>query len=54
MSKKVAVIGGGIAGMEASAYLSAMGYNVTLIEKESKLGRPPSSMERTFPDPQAR
>ena len=37
MSKSVIVIGGGIAGMEASAYLSAMGFNVTLFEKDEKL-----------------
>ena len=36
MSKKVIVIGGGIAGMESSSYLSAMGYDVTLIEKEEE------------------
>ena len=49
MSKKVAVIGGGIAGMEASAYLSAMGYNVTLIEKESKLGGHLLQWKELFP-----
>jgi heterodisulfide reductase subunit A len=36
--KKVVVIGGGIAGMESAAYLTAMGYNVTLLEKTDKLG----------------
>lgn len=38
MSKKVAVIGGGITGMEASVQLSALGYDVTIIEKEKELG----------------
>jgi len=33
MNKNIVVIGGGIAGMESSAYLSAMGYNVTLLDK---------------------
>lgn len=38
MTKNVVVIGGGIAGMESSACLSVMGYSVTLLEKEDKLG----------------
>lgn len=38
MNKKVVVIGGGITGMEASVQLSALGYSVTVLEKESQLG----------------
>ena len=39
MSKKrVIVIGGGIAGMESSANLAAMGHEVTLLEKSNQLG----------------
>ena len=38
MGKKVVVIGGGITGMEASVQLSALGYTVTLLEKENQLG----------------
>lgn len=38
MGKKVVVIGGGITGMEASVQLSALGYSVTLLEKENQLG----------------
>jgi heterodisulfide reductase subunit A len=47
--KKVVVIGGGIAGMESSAYLTAMGYNVTLIEKTDKLGGHLLNWEKLFP-----
>jgi heterodisulfide reductase subunit A2 len=49
MSKKVVVIGGGIAGMEASSYLSAMKYDVTLIEKEDRLGGHLLNWEKLFP-----
>lgn len=35
---KVAVVGGGIAGMEAAVVLGRRGFNVTLLEKEDKLG----------------
>lgn len=49
MSKKVFVIGGGIAGMESSAYLSAMGYEVVLIEKADKLGGKLLKWEQLFP-----
>ncbi|MBM3713582.1 MAG: NADH:flavin oxidoreductase, partial [Actinobacteria bacterium] len=37
-SKKVLIIGGGISGMEAARIALLMGHNVTLIEKENKLG----------------
>jgi len=47
--KRVAVIGGGIAGMEASAFLSAMGYSVCLIEKSNQLGGHLLQWERLFP-----
>ena len=49
MSKKVVVIGRGIAGMESSAYLAAMGYEVTLLEKEKELGGHLLKWERLFP-----
>lgn len=49
MSKKVIVIGGGIAGMEAAAYLSAMDHEVTLIEKNQQLGGHLLNWERLFP-----
>ena len=38
MNKNVMVIGGGPCGLEASAQLHKMGYNVILIEKEKQLG----------------
>ena len=47
--KNVVVIGGGIAGMEASAHLAAMGYQVTLVEKQSQLGGHVLNWERLFP-----
>ena len=37
-NKKVAVIGGGPAGLTASAFLRRKGYNVTIFEKHDKLG----------------
>ena len=49
MSKKVVVIGGGIAGMESSAYLAAMGYDVVLLEKENELGGHLLKWEKLFP-----
>lgn len=49
MSKKVVIIGGGIAGMESCAYLAAMGYDVTLIEKENELGGHLLKWEKLFP-----
>lgn len=49
MSRKVVVIGGGIAGMEASAYLASMSYDVTLLEKNNKLGGHLINWERLFP-----
>ncbi|MFH2142922.1 MAG: FAD-dependent oxidoreductase [Bacteroidota bacterium] len=47
--KNVIVIGGGIAGMESASYLSAMGFNVTLLEKSSELGGHLLNWERLFP-----
>lgn len=37
-NKKVAIIGGGPAGLTAAAFLSKKGYNVTIYEKYNKLG----------------
>lgn len=47
--KKVVVIGGGIAGMESSAHLAAMGYEVTLLERADRLGGHLLNWERLFP-----
>jgi heterodisulfide reductase subunit A2 len=49
MNKKVVVIGGGIAGMESSAHLAAMGYDVTLLEQADRLGGRLLKWERLFP-----
>ncbi len=49
MKKKVIVIGGGIAGMESSAHLAALGYEVTLLEKSDKLGGHLLNWEKLFP-----
>ena len=38
MMATAAVIGGGIAGIQASLELANLGYEVYLIEKEEKLG----------------
>jgi heterodisulfide reductase subunit A len=37
-NKTVAIIGGGIAGMQAASVLNRMNYNILLIEKKDKLG----------------
>jgi heterodisulfide reductase subunit A len=47
--KKVVIIGGGLAGMESSSYLYSMGYDVTLIEKQEKLGGHVANWDRLFP-----
>lgn len=38
IKKNVAVVGGGISGLEAARVLAIKGHNVTLFEKEAKLG----------------
>lgn len=47
---KIAVIGGGPAGIEASASLAQMGFHVILIEKDSRLGGHLNLMYNLFPD----
>ncbi len=47
--KNVVVIGGGPAGMEASALLQKMGHNVILVEKREKLGGHLAKWDRLFP-----
>jgi len=49
MEYRVLVIGGGIAGMEASAFMSDMGFGVTLIERKNKLGGHLLDWEKLFP-----
>jgi heterodisulfide reductase subunit A len=50
MGKHVVVIGGGIAGMEASSYLTSLGHEVVLLEKDNKLGGHLLQWDRLFPN----
>ena len=47
--KNIVVIGGGPSGLEASANLHKMGYNVILVEKSSALGGHLAKWDRLFP-----
>lgn len=50
MGKHVVVIGGGVAGMEAAGQLSKCGFEVSLLEKESKTGGHLNDWYKLFPD----
>jgi heterodisulfide reductase subunit A len=45
----VLVLGGGIAGMQASLDLANSGYYVHLVEKTSAIGGLMSQLDKTFP-----
>ncbi len=45
----VLVLGGGIAGMQASLDLANSGYLVHLVEKSSAIGGRMSQLDKTFP-----
>jgi heterodisulfide reductase subunit A len=45
----VMVVGGGIAGMQASLDLANSGYYVYLIEKSPSIGGGMSQLDKTFP-----
>jgi len=45
----VMVVGGGIAGMQASLDLAAQGYKVYLVEKDSAIGGHMAQLDKTFP-----
>ena len=45
----VMVVGGGIAGMQASLDLADSGYLVHLVEKSSAIGGVMSELDKTFP-----
>jgi heterodisulfide reductase subunit A len=45
----VLVLGGGIAGMQASLDLANSGYFVHLVEKSSAIGGMMSQLDKTFP-----
>ena len=48
--KSVAVIGGGIAGMETATYLASLGFETTLIEKSGQLGGKIRNWYKLFPN----
>lgn len=48
-TKSVVVIGGGIAGMEVTNQLAAMGFDVYLLEKSNRLGGKLLDWDRLFP-----
>ena len=43
------VLGGGIAGMQASLDLADQGFKVYLVEKEPSIGGVMSQLDKTFP-----
>jgi heterodisulfide reductase subunit A-like polyferredoxin len=45
----VVVVGGGIAGMQASLDLADSGYQVHIVEKSSAIGGVMSELDKTFP-----
>lgn len=47
--QKTLVIGGGIAGIQASLDLADAGYNVYLVEKEPSIGGIMARLDKTFP-----
>ena len=49
MNKTVAVIGGGVTGLAASASLNRLGYRVLLFEKEAEAGGNVAAWDRLFP-----
>jgi heterodisulfide reductase subunit A len=49
MSKRVVVIGGGIAGIQASLDLADMGYEVHLVERSPSIGGRMAQLDKTFP-----
>ena len=49
MSKAALVIGGGIAGIQASLELANQGYMVYLVEKDSSIGGRMAQLDKTFP-----
>lgn len=50
MTKRVIVIGGGIAGMEAASAMAGRGIEVVLVEKEDQLGGHLRHWDRLFPN----
>lgn len=48
-NKRVVIIGGGIAGMQAAVTLSEMGIASVIVEKEERLGGKLNRWDRLFP-----
>jgi heterodisulfide reductase subunit A-like polyferredoxin len=49
MAKDVLIIGGGIAGIQASLDLADMGVKVYLVEKLPSIGGKMAQLDKTFP-----
>ena len=49
MSENILVIGGGIAGMQASLDLADMGFKVHLVERLPSIGGKMAQLDKTFP-----
>ncbi len=49
MSKDILVVGGGIAGIQASLDLADMGINVQLVERLPSIGGKMAQLDKTFP-----
>ena len=45
----VLVVGGGVAGIQASLDLAALGYFVYLVEKSASIGGVMARLDKTFP-----
>jgi heterodisulfide reductase subunit A len=50
MTKKALVIGGGIAGIQASLQLADLGHKVILVERGSTIGGKMAQLNKIFPD----
>jgi len=49
VSKDILVIGGGIAGIQASLDLAEMGFHVKLVERLPSIGGKMAQLDKTFP-----
>jgi heterodisulfide reductase subunit A-like polyferredoxin len=49
VNRDVLVIGGGIAGIQASLDLAEMGFKVNLVERLPSIGGKMSQLDKTFP-----
>ena len=49
IGKRVMIVGGGIAGIEAALQIADAGYEVVLVEKEESIGGHMAKFDKTFP-----